>query len=320
MSTIEIHESVNLTDNLQYLNLGFYNFVFLDKELNRVIKVPKTIAISPSKLFNIIDNNTSKINHPNGETNHIKCETNHIKCETNHIKCETNLYTKDDVIKKINLLDLTEKQKSYYVEKMLRHMELADIVNTLPTFLHFKGFIIYKNIGVHSPNKIDTKILIVEAFEYLPLLGGVDLPTNLDNMINIIKDFKKYNNLGYYHNDLQENFRNISSYADGKMRKLKVIDLDDSKKITDLICITDIKLDKLQLLFKDYISLVKGLAFHSVISTLKELVSIDYNSLFLQLTDKTNYPNGKTIEQKYEEIKIFTDTLYDKLIEKAKCF
>ena len=104
------------------------------------------------------------------------------------------------------------------------------------------------------------------------------------------------------------------------MRKLKVIDLDDSKKITDLICITDIKLDKLQLLFKDYISLVKGLAFHSVISTLKELVSIDYNSLFLQLTDKTNYPNGKTIERKYEEINIFTDTLYDKLIEKAKCF
>ena len=48
MSTIEIHESVNLTDNLQYLNLGFYNFVFLDKELNLVIKVPKTIAISPS--------------------------------------------------------------------------------------------------------------------------------------------------------------------------------------------------------------------------------------------------------------------------------
>jgi len=288
MAGIRIQESVNSTDNLQYLNLGFYNFVFFDKELNLIIKVPKTIAVSQTRLYNLEEKQTNKT--------------------------DVILETSGGIAEYLDSLKIIESQKTLLSKKMLKHMELSSIVNTLPTFLHFKGFVVYKNIGVHAPNKIDIKPLIVEAFEFLPELGNVDLSKNLDNILNIINDFRKYNNHGYHHNDLQDNCRNISSYLEGDMRKLKVIDLDDSKKISDLININDIKLDKLQLLFKDYISLVKCLHFHSVInsSDKQALINIDYNALFLKLSTF-----GRDIEKKYEEIKIFIDNLYKKLIDKV---
>ena len=269
MACIRIQESVNSTDNLQYLNLGFYNFVFLDKELNLIIKLPKTIAVSQTRLYNLEE---KQIN-----------------------KTDVILETPENIAEYLDSLKIIESQKTLLIKKMLKHMELSSIVNTLPTFLHFKGFVVYKNIGVHAPNKIDIKPLIVEAFEFLPELGNVDLSKNLDNILNIINDFRKYNNHGYHHNDLQDNCRNISSYLEGDIRKLKVIDLDDSKKISDLININDIKLDKLQLLFKDYISLVKYLHFHSVInsSDKQALINIDYNALFLKLSTF-----GRNIEKK----------------------
>jgi hypothetical protein len=242
MAGIIIQESLNSTGNLQYLNLGFYNFVFLDKELKLIIKLPKTIAVSHTRLYDLKDEEK----------------------QTN--KTDVILETRENVEKYLESFKNIESQKELLINKMLKHMELSFVVNTLPSFLHFKGFIVYKNIGVHAPNKIDITPLIVEAFEFLPELGSVDLSKNLDNILNIIYDFKIYNNHGYYHNDLQENCRNISSYLEGEIRKLKVIDLDDSKKISDLINIDDIKLDKLQLLFKDYISLVNCLHRHSVIN------------------------------------------------------
>jgi hypothetical protein len=288
MAGIRIQESLNSTDNLEYLNLGFYNFVFLDKELNLIIKLPKTIAVSHTRLYNLEEKQTNKT--------------------------DVILETQENIVKYLDSLKIIESQKTLLIKKMLKHMELSFVVNTLPSFLHFNGFIVYKNIGVHAPNKIDITPLIVEAFEFLPKLGNVDLSKNLDNILNIIYDFRKYNNHGYYHNDLQENCRNISSYLEEDIRKLKVIDLDDSKKISDLININDIKLDKLQLLFKDYISLVKCLHFHSVInsSDKQALINIDYNALFLKLSTF-----GKNIEKKYEEIKIFIDNLYKNLIDKV---
>ena len=288
MAGIRIQESLNSTDNLQYLNLGFYNFVFLDKELNLIIKVPKTIAVSQTRLYNLEEKQTNKK--------------------------DFILEIPENIAEYLDSLKIIESQKTLLTKRMLKHMELSFVVNTLPSFLHFKGFIVYKNIGVHAPNKIDISPLIVEAFEFLPKLGNVDLSKNLDNILNIIYDFRKYNNNGYYHNDLQDNCRNISSYLEGDIRKLKVIDLDDSKKISDLININDIKLDKLQLLFKDYISLVKCLHFHSVInsSDKQTLINIDYNALFSKLSTF-----GKDIEKKYEEIKIFIDNLYKKLIDKV---
>lgn len=288
MVGIRIHESLNSTDNLEYLNLGFYNFVFLDKELNLIIKVPKTIAVSQTRLYNLEEKQTNKK--------------------------DFIFETPENIAEYLDSLKIIESQKTLLSKKMLKHMELSSIVNTLPSFLHFKGFIVYKNIGVHAPNKIDISPLIVEAFEFLPKLGNIDLFKNLDNILNIIYDFRKYNNNGYYHNDLQDNCRNISSYLEGDIRKLKVIDLDDSKKISDLININDIRLDKLQLLFKDYISLVKCLHFHSVInsSDKQTLINIDYNALFSKLSTF-----GKDIEKKYEEIKIFIDNLYKKIIDKV---
>ena len=288
MVGIRIHESLNSTDNLEYLNLGFYNFVFLDKELNLIIKLPKTIAVLHTRLYNLEEKQTNKK--------------------------DFIFETPENIAEYLDSLKIIESQKTLLIKRMLKHMELSFVVNTLPSFLHFKGFIVYKNIGVHAPNKIDIKPLIVEAFEFLPKLGNVDLSKNLDNILNIIYDFRKYNNNGYYHNDLQENCRNISSYLEGDIRKLKVIDLDDSKKISDLININDIRLDKLQLLFKDYISLVKCLHFHSVINSSDKqiLINIDYNALFSKLSTF-----GRNIEKKYEEIKIFIDNLYKKLIDKV---
>jgi len=291
MSILEIRESINLIDNLEYLNLGFYNFVFLDKELNCIIKVPKTIAITKNRLYNIINiNKDQKTYKPN-----------------------IILKTQESIIEYLDSINIHKSQKSQLIKSMLKHMELASVVNTLPTFLHFKGFIVYNNIGSHGPNSIDITPLIVEAFEFLPKLDTVNIPNKKDYLLSVINDFKKYNNNGYYHNDLQENCRNITSYLEGETRKLKVIDLDDSKKITDLIVFSDIKLDKLQLLFKDYISLVKCLAFQGVITDSEKqiLITIDYSTLFTKLADK------RTNTEKVVEIKTLIDNLYKKLIDKV---
>jgi hypothetical protein len=141
------------------------------------------------------------------------------------------------------------------------YIESSEIINNLPTFLKFKGILVYNKIGVTRLDYVESP-LIVPSFEHLTNVSD-DLnnfgPTLKDEMIAIIRDFKIFNSSGYTHRDLQNNCRNIVSYYNDdtsqQIKKLKVIDLDDP---TNFINDTSL-LNLLENLLGDYISLNKCL-------------------------------------------------------------
>lgn len=228
--SIRIIETNSDISNLIYKGAGVPNIVYLDNELNLVIKIAKSSYRDVS--IDFIRNDNSY--------------------ESNNITLSTDKSIKEYICKiKKKFLNI-----NINLESIKNYIDSNVIIDTLPSFLKFKGIIIYNNIDIDRINYVESPI-VVPAFEYLEDIQYLTNVESLkDQMIQIITDFKIYNSSGYSHGDLQNNCRNIVSYNENGIRKLKVIDLDNPINIIK----NNVTLDNLlRYLLQDYISLNKCL-------------------------------------------------------------
>jgi hypothetical protein len=288
METLTVTESLATRENLQYINRGFLNLLFLDKTLNLILKISTRIL-----------------------SNQILLVNNHSLVEES---TSVNLKTLDEIGKFISTINIDESLKPSLLKNMLKHFELQTVINTIPTFLHFRGFVILKNVGIKKGSTIITPI-VAEAFDFLPNLVPFKLKDFLPNFIQIINDFKTFNTRGYFHQDLQSNCRNISAYTgESETTKLIVYDLDDAKKLSELIeNFNAIEEKSISLILKDYLSLVECLKFNDIIN------SDEYSLLKnINIKDELSNINSKSSNvDKIEAINILLQQLYAGLINKV---
>ena len=232
--SISIIESNSDFNNLAMVGQGVPNILYYDKKMNVIVKIKKTRQTDSSIPFVTITNSFEETT--------------------------TNLSTDDEINEFVSNIKSRSDTCNITFNMIKNYIESSEIINNLPTFLKFKGILVYNNIGVTRLDYIESP-LIVPSFEHLTNVSD-DLnnfgPTLKDEMIAIIRDFKIFNSSGYTHRDLQNNCRNIVSYYNDdtlQIKKLKVIDLDDPKNF-----INDTNLSNLlENLLGDYISLNKCL-------------------------------------------------------------
>ena len=232
--SISIIESNSDFNNLAMVGQGVPNILYYDKKMNVIVKIKKTRQTDSSIPFVTITNSFEETT--------------------------TNLSTDDEINEFVSNIKSRSDTCNITFNMIKNYIESSEIINNLPTFLKFKGILVYNNIGVTRLDYIESP-LIVPSFEHLTNVSD-DLnnfgPTLKDEMIEIIRDFKIFNSSGYTHRDLQNNCRNIVSYYNDdtlKIKKLKVIDLDEPKNF-----INDTNLSNLlENLLGDYISLNKCL-------------------------------------------------------------
>lgn len=233
--SISIIESNSDFNNLVMVGQGVPNIIYYDKKMNVIVKIKKTRQTDSSIPFVTITNSFEETN--------------------------TNLSTDDEINEFVSNIKSRSDTCDITFDMIKNYIESSEIINNLPTFLKFKGILVYNKIGVTRLDYVESP-LIVPSFEHLTNVSD-DLnnfgPTLKDEMIAIIRDFKIFNSSGYTHRDLQNNCRNIVSYNDDdtaqQIKKLKVIDLDDP---TNFINDTSL-LNLLENLLGDYISLNKCL-------------------------------------------------------------
>ena len=232
--SISIIESNSDFNNLAMVGQGVPNILYYDKKMNVIVKIKKTRQTDSSIPFVTITNSFEETT--------------------------INLSTDDEINEFVSNIKSRSDTCNITFNMIKNYIESSEIINNLPTFLKFKGILVYNNIGVTRLDYIESP-LIVPSFEHLTNVSD-DLnnfgPTLKDEMIEIIRDFKIFNSSGYTHRDLQNNCRNIVSYYNDdalQIKKLKVIDLDDPKNF-----INDTNLSNLlENLLGDYISLNKCL-------------------------------------------------------------
>ena len=232
--SISIIESNSDFNNLAMVGQGVPNILYYDKKMNVIVKIKKTRQTDSSIPFVTITNSFEETT--------------------------INLSTDDEINEFVSNIKSRSDTCNITFNMIKNYIESSEIINNLPTFLKFKGILVYNNIGVTRLDYIESP-LIVPSFEHLTNVSD-DLnnfgPTLKDEMIAIIRDFKIFNSSGYTHRDLQNNCRNIVSYYNDdalQIKKLKVIDLDDPKNF-----INDTNLSNLlENLLGDYISLNKCL-------------------------------------------------------------
>lgn len=233
--SISIIESNSDSNNLAMVGQGVPNILYYDKKMNVIVKIKKTRQTDSSIPFVTITNSFEETT--------------------------TNLSTDDEINEFVSNIKSRSDTCDITFDMIKNYIESSEIINNLPTFLKFKGLLVYNKIGVTRLDYVESP-LIVPSFEHLTNVSD-DLnnfgPTLKDEMIAIIRDFKIFNSSGYTHRDLQNNCRNIVSYYNDdtaqQIKKLKVIDLDDPKNF-----INDTNLSNLlENLLGDYISLNKCL-------------------------------------------------------------
>ena len=232
--SISIIESNSDFNNLAMVGQGVPNILYYDKKMNVIVKIKKTRQTDSSIPFVTITNSFEETT--------------------------INLSTDDEINEFVSNIKSRSDTCNITFNMIKNYIESSEIINNLPTFLKFKGILVYNNIGVTRLDYVESP-LIVPSFEHLTNVSD-DLnnfgPTLKDEMIAIIRDFKIFNSSGYTHRDLQNNCRNIVSYYNDdalQIKKLKVIDLDDPKNF-----INDTNLSNLlENLLGDYISLNKCL-------------------------------------------------------------
>ena len=232
--SISIIESNSDFNNLAMVGQGVPNILYYDKKMNVIVKIKKTRQTDSSIPFVTITNSFEETT--------------------------TNLSTDDEINEFVSNIKSRSDTCDITFDMIKNYIESSEIINNLPTFLKFKGILVYNKIGVTRLDYVESP-LIVPSFEHLTNVSD-DLnnfgPTLKDEMIAIIRDFKIFNSSGYTHHDLQNNCRNIVSYYNDdtlQIKKLKVIDLDDPKNF-----INDTNLSNLlENLLGDYISLNKCL-------------------------------------------------------------
>ena len=232
--SISIIESNSDFNNLAMVGQGVPNILYYDKKMNVIVKIKKTRQTDSSIPFVTITNSFEETT--------------------------TNLSTDDEINEFVSNIKSRSDTCDITFDMIKNYIESSEIINNLPTFLKFKGILVYNKIGVTRLDYVESP-LIVPSFEHLTNVSD-DLnnfgPTLKDEMIAIIRDFKIFNSSWYTHRDLQNNCRNIVSYYNDdtlQIKKLKVIDLDDP---TNFINDTSL-LNLLENLLGDYISLNKCL-------------------------------------------------------------
>ena len=233
--SISIIESNSDFNNLAMVGQGVPNILYYDKKMNVIVKIKKTRQTDSSMPFVTITNSFEETT--------------------------TNLSTDDEINEFVSNIKSRSDTCDITFDMIKNYIESSEIINNLPTFLKFKGILVYNNIGVTRLDYVESP-LIVPSFEHLTNVSD-DLnnfgPTLKDEMIAIIRDFKIFNSSGYTHRDLQNNCRNIVSYYNDdtsqQIKKLKVIDLDDPKNFINDTSL----LNLLENLLGDYISLNKCL-------------------------------------------------------------
>ncbi len=298
-SSITIIESGANINDLVELGCGAPNCVYKDKTINLAVKIPKGGRDYSSKIIARQDKkNISR--------------KNIILSSEQSIDEYIELLNKSDIFK-IDGFDENYKMDilKKFRKDIINYMTSSKIINKLETFLKFKGIVIYRNICYKHGG---LKPLIVPAFEFLENHSDdiFDLDKSIlnENMINIIKDFKIYNSFGYIHKDLQNNCRNMVSYQNNGITKLKVIDLDNPIYIfNDYLDLGEFQKN----ILCDYLSLLKCLLELKLINNdVKDLLLKNINivnlvdSLDLDITvvDTTifkigiEYPKHKLIVSK----------------------
>ena len=286
-SSLQIVETNRNSFWLQYIGAGEPNFVYKDLKLDVIFKIRKNTRLDETANFINYSNSFNK------ETTTLTSDESITEYLTNfRSKLESNIANID-----FNMVNIDFNMIKNYIEA-------SKIINELPTFLKFKGIIVYNNIGIERyGGNIETP-LVVPSFEYLELGRdaikfdiGLDLKTE---MLAVINDFKIYNSLGYKHGDLQNSCRNIMSYNDRGIRRLKVIDLENPKKFLTDECYLD---SFLEFLLLDYINLHKCLVYLGFPVTIDKIdicnfiMSLD---LDITLVDTRHYSRT----HKYPEYKL----------------
>ena len=235
-NSYQIIETNSNSSVLKYIGSGVPNFVYLDEKLNVIIKIRKN---------SYRDLRADFIDY------------------SNSFEEKTTILTTDE-----SILDYLSKFKEKFksessvisFDMIKKYIDASKIINELPTFLKFKGFIVYYNIGISNISGNVETPLVLPSFEYLNnvtenFLSDKELNFKAE-ILSVIYDFKKYNSLGYVHRDLQNLCRNIVSYNNSGTRKLKVIDLDNPVYfITNKCDLNNLVRELLQ----DYVSLYKCL-------------------------------------------------------------
>jgi hypothetical protein len=199
--------------------------------IKKKIHVDMTAGNIPSDIFwsNAEENTLQYINH--GFFNAAYYDTNldgvvKFRKNVNDEKPILNLTTqsKEEVIK-------DEKFMKYINNQVSILTQYSRILNTLPTFCHIKGYVVYNNI-IHTHHTTQS-VAYSPLIEYLKDFKDID--TYSDNVdwskalpafLEVVKDFKKFNTTFMYnHKDLQHNCRNIM--YNKETNAFKVIDIEE---------------------------------------------------------------------------------------------
>ena len=138
--SISIIESNSDFNNLAMVGQGVPNILYYDKKMNVIVKIKKTRQTDSSIPFVTITNSFEETT--------------------------TNLSTDDEINEFVSNIKSRSDTCNITFNMIKNYIESSEIINNLPTFLKFKGILVYNNIGVTRLDYIESP-LIVPSFEHL---------------------------------------------------------------------------------------------------------------------------------------------------------
>jgi hypothetical protein len=243
------------------------------EDLNNILVEPVILRVKELELPNIIwsNANSSALQHISyGVPNAAYYDYNldgivkfsKITKSTTAILIDTKI-SKEEVMTDNNFMD--------YINKTADELtKYSSNINTLPTFCHIKGYVVYHNI-IHKHNN-ELNVASSPLLEYLKDFKDIyaydskyDWSNALHAFLDVVLDFNKFNTTFMYsHGDLQSNCRNMM--YNKNTNTFKVIDIEKSKSILsknkeNLSTIWDIALKDVTELAKCYNNIWKPINF-----------------------------------------------------------
>jgi hypothetical protein len=143
--------------------------------------------------------------------------------------------SKEEIENDKNIIDFIYKEA-----KILTDHDYINKLNTLETFCHIKGYVIYHNIYIEQIFRVASSPLIEylenfnDIYTYTYTKSEDDWLKALPAFLEVVKDFNKFNTTYMFaHRDLQYNCRNMM--YNEKSNKFKVIDIETPSLIISSI-------------------------------------------------------------------------------------
>ena len=132
--SISIIESNSDFNNLAMVGQGVPNILYYDKKMNVIVKIKKTRQTDSSIPFVTITNSFEETT--------------------------INLSTDDEINEFVSNIKSRSDTCNITFNMIKNYIESSEIINNLPTFLKFKGILVYNNIGVTRLDYVESPLIV----------------------------------------------------------------------------------------------------------------------------------------------------------------